>query len=120
MRGHPVAPLGGRELALLKCVSAYPAPAEAMNLRTIPDLAQRFGTVVGLSDHTLGASVAVAAVTLGACIIEKHLTLARADGGPDGSFSLEPGEFRAMVDSIRTAEAALGEIRYGESDAEQE
>ncbi len=111
---------GGRELALLKCVSAYPAPAEAMNLRTIPDLAQRFGTVVGLSDHTLGVSVAVAAVTLGASIIEKHLTLARADGGPDGSFSLEPDEFRAMVEAIRTVEAALGEIRYGESDAEQE
>lgn len=110
---------GGRELALLKCVSAYPAPASDMNLKTIPHLAGAFGVPVGLSDHTLGTAVAVAAVTLGACIVEKHLTLARADGGPDGAFSLEPEEFRGMVEAIRTAEASLGGIRYESGEAEQ-
>ncbi|HLN59695.1 MAG TPA: pseudaminic acid synthase [Thermoanaerobaculia bacterium] len=110
---------GGTELALLKCVSAYPAPAAEMNLRTIPDLASTFGTPVGLSDHTLGIAVAVAAVTLGASIVEKHLTLSRADGGPDSAFSLEPEEFRQMVEAIRTAEASLGEVSYRSSEAEE-
>lgn len=110
---------GGRELALLKCVSAYPAPATEMNLRTIPHLANAFGTPVGLSDHTLGIAVAVAAVTLGASIIEKHLTLSRADGGPDAAFSLEPEEFRQMVEAIRTAEASMGEVRYRSGEAEE-
>lgn len=104
---------GATEIALLKCTSAYPAPPEAMNLRTIPAMAEAFGVPVGLSDHTLGTAVPVAAVTLGACIVEKHFTLRRADGGPDSAFSLEPHEFRQMVDAIRVAERALGEVHYG-------
>lgn len=103
---------GGTQLALLKCTSAYPALPEEMNLRTIPDLAARFGVPVGLSDHTLGIAVPVAAVTLGACIVEKHLTLARSVPGPDSAFSLEPQEFKQMVDAIRTAEKALGRVSY--------
>jgi pseudaminic acid synthase len=84
----------------------------------MPDMAQRFAVPVGLSDHTLGHVVPVAAVALGACIIEKHFTLSRSDPGPDSSFSMEPGEFRSMVDAIRTAESALGEVRYGVSEDE--
>jgi pseudaminic acid synthase len=103
---------GGEEIALLKCTSAYPAPAEEMNLRTIPDLIDRFGSPVGLSDHTMGIAVPVAAVTLGACIIEKHFTLSRDLPGPDSSFSLQPEEFKMMVNAIRTAEKALGDINY--------
>ncbi len=99
-------------LALLKCTSAYPAPPEEMNLRTIPHLAEMFGVPAGLSDHSMGIAVPVAAVVLGASIIEKHLTLDRSEGGPDSAFSLEPREFRAMVDEIRVAEQALGEVRY--------
>jgi N-acetylneuraminate synthase len=83
-----------------------------MNLRTIPHLSESFGVPVGLSDHTLGISVPVAAVVLGACIIEKHFTLRRSDGGPDSAFSLEPGEFKAMVDAVRVAERALGRVNY--------
>jgi pseudaminic acid synthase len=109
---------GAKEIALLKCSSAYPAPAEEMNLRTIPELQRRFGVPVGLSDHTLGIAVPVAAVSLGACMIEKHLTLSRADGGPDAAFSLEPSEFRAMVDAVRTAEKALGGVHFGVSENE--
>ncbi len=109
---------GARQIALLKCSSAYPAPVEEMNLRTIPELERRFCVPVGLSDHTLGIAVPVAAVSLGACIIEKHLTLSRADGGPDSAFSLEPAEFKAMVDAVRTAEKALGEVHFGVSEAE--
>jgi N-acetylneuraminate synthase len=104
---------GGRELALLKCNSAYPAPPEEMNLLTIPNLAKTFGVQVGLSDHTLGIEVPVAAVALGATIIEKHFTLSRAEPGPDSAFSLEPDEFKAMVDSVRVIEKALGKISYG-------
>jgi N-acetylneuraminate synthase len=103
---------GGIQLALLKCTSAYPAPPEEMNLRTIPHLADAFGTPVGLSDHTLGISVPVAAVALGACIIEKHFTLSRSEPGPDSAFSLEPQEFKAMVEAVRTAEKALGRVNY--------
>ena len=110
--------LGCRQLALLHCVSAYPAPPGHMNLRTIPDLARRFGVVAGLSDHTLGAEAAIAAVALGACVIEKHLTLARADGGPDAAFSSEPREFRAMVDGIRVAQSAVGEVHNGATGSE--
>ena len=99
---------GATQIALLKCTSAYPAPPEEANLLTIPELARRFGCPVGLSDHTMGIAVPVAAVALGACIIEKHLCLRRADGGPDGAFSLEPQEFKAMVEAVRTAEKALG------------
>jgi len=100
------------QIALLKCVSAYPTPLEDVNLRTIPNLADTFKTVVGLSDHTLGKSVSIASVALGACMIEKHLTLDRKLGGPDAAFSLEPDEFKAMVKSIREVEKALGEVSY--------
>lgn len=110
--------VGATQIALLKCTSAYPAPAEEMNLRTIPELARRFDVPVGLSDHTMGIAVPVAAVSLGACIIEKHLTLSRAAGGPDSAFSLEPEEFRAMVEGIRTAEKALGSVHFGVSERE--
>jgi N-acetylneuraminate synthase len=89
-----------------------------MNLRTIPDMARKFGVPVGLSDHTLGIAVPVAAVALGACIIEKHFTLSRSILGPDSAFSLEPDEFKTMVDAIRTAEEALGEISYKVSEQE--
>jgi N-acetylneuraminate synthase len=104
---------GAEDIALLKCTSAYPAPPEEMNLRTIPHLAEAFGVPAGLSDHTLGIAVPVAAVALGACIIEKHFTLSRAEPGPDSAFSLEPHEFKAMVEGVRTAERALGTIHYG-------
>jgi N-acetylneuraminate synthase len=109
---------GAKQIALLKCTSAYPAPAEEMNLRTIPELVRRFDVPVGLSDHTMGIAVPVAAVSLGACIIEKHLTLSRAAGGPDSAFSLEPEEFKAMVEGVRTAEKALGSVHFGVSDRE--
>ena len=104
---------GATQIALLKCTSAYPAPPEEANLFTIPELARRFGCPVGLSDHTMGIAVPVAAVALGASIIEKHLCLQRADGGPDGAFSLEPEEFKAMVEAVRTAEKALGSVQFG-------
>jgi N-acetylneuraminate synthase len=110
---------GCLQLALLKCTSAYPSLPDDMHLRTIPHLAEVFAVPVGLSDHTLGLAVPVAAVALGACIIEKHLTLSRSDGGPDGAFSLEPHEFRAMVDSVRVAERALGKISYQVSKNEE-
>lgn len=103
---------GTTELALLKCTSAYPAPPEEANLRTIPHLAQAFNCVAGLSDHTLGSAVAVGAVAVGARIIEKHFTLSRADGGPDSAFSMEPAEFKQMVQDIRTVEKALGMVCY--------
>jgi N-acetylneuraminate synthase len=103
---------GADQLALLKCTSAYPSPPEAMNLRTIPHMAAAFDVPVGLSDHTLGVAVPVAAVSLGACIIEKHFTLSRAVPGPDSSFSLEPHEFRRMVDEVRVAEQSLGAVSY--------
>jgi len=109
---------GASQLALLKCTSAYPARAEEMNLRTIPELARRFSVPVGLSDHTLGVAVPVAAAALGACIIEKHITLSRSDGGPDSAFSLEPHEFKAMIDAVRVAEKALGEVHFGVSEKE--
>ena len=106
---------GTTEIALLKCTSAYPSPADEMNLRTIPELARKFDVPAGLSDHTVGIAVPVAAAALGACIIEKHLTLSRADHGPDSAFSLEPDEFRAMVDAVRFAEKALGVAYFGPS-----
>ncbi len=104
---------GAAEIALLKCTSAYPALPEEMNLRTIPELSQRFGVPVGLSDHSMDVAVPVAAVALGACILEKHLTLSRSEPGPDSAFSLEPHEFKAMVDAVRVAEKALGEVHFG-------
>ena len=106
---------GAEQLALLKCTSAYPASPDEMNLRTIPELANRFGVPVGLSDHTMGIAVPVAAVALGASIIEKHLMLSRSLNGPDSAFSLEPEEFKSMVHAVRTAERALGEVHFGAS-----
>jgi pseudaminic acid synthase len=110
---------GVEQLALLKCTSAYPAPPEEIHLRTIPHLAQAFDVVAGLSDHTLGVAVPIAAVALGACIIEKHFTLDRGVPGPDSAFSLEPHELKTMIEGIRTAEQALGSVRYqiGEREA---
>ena len=109
---------GATELALLKCTSAYPAPMEEMNLKTIPHMSEAFNVPVGLSDHTLGISVPIAAVALGACIVEKHLTLSRKVAGPDSAFSLEPNEFKNMVHSIRNVEKSLGNIHYGLSEGE--
>lgn len=105
-------------LALLKCSSAYPASPAEMNLRTIPHLAEAFGVPVGLSDHTLGTAVPVAAVSLGACIIEKHLALSRSMPGPDAAFSLEPHEFRLMAEAVTTAWQSLGRVDYGMSERE--
>ncbi len=110
---------GATQIALLKCTSAYPAPPEDMNLRTIPHLAEAFQVPVGLSDHTLGIAAPVAAVALGACIVEKHFTLSRDIPGPDSAFSLEPHEFKAMVEAIRTTEKALGQVHYGVSEQEE-
>jgi pseudaminic acid synthase len=106
---------GATQIALLKCTSGYPASPEEMNLRTIPELSRRFDVPVGLSDHTMNVAAPVAAVALGACIIEKHLTLSRSEPGPDSAFSLEPQEFKAMVEAVRVAEKALGEIHFGVS-----
>jgi N-acetylneuraminate synthase len=104
---------GANAVLLLKCTSAYPASPCDMNLRSIPELQTRFNLPVGLSDHTLGIAVPVAAVALGACFIEKHLILSRSDGGPDASFSLEPSEFHAMVHAVRAAQQSLGEVKFG-------
>lgn len=109
---------GGTELALLKCTSAYPSKPQDMNLRTIPHLAATFGVPAGLSDHTLDTTVPIAAAALGACIVEKHFTLSRAVPGPDSAFSLEPSEFRAMVEAMRTVEQALGTVSYAMSKKE--
>jgi N-acetylneuraminate synthase len=109
---------GASEIALLKCTSAYPASPKEANLRTIPHMSVTFDVPVGLSDHTLGIAVPVVAVTLGACIVEKHLTLSRSEPGPDSSFSLEPDEFKDMVEAIRTTERALGTVRYGPREGE--
>jgi len=109
---------GAAGVALLHCVSAYPAPIDEANVRTVPDLARRFGVVTGLSDHTPGSAASVAAVALGACIIEKHFTLARTDGGPDAAFSLEPAEFAALVRDCKAAWSALGSATYDELGSE--
>lgn len=110
---------GASDIALLKCTSAYPAKAEDMNLKTIPHLAESFQVVSGLSDHTLGIAVPVASVALGVSIIEKHFTLSRDNSGPDSAFSLEPHEFKSIVEAIRTAEKALGNINYANTDDEE-
>lgn len=107
---------GNDKIAILKCTSSYPAPLDEINLKTIPDLKENFQTVVGLSDHTLGSDVAIASVALGAKIIEKHFILDRNMEGPDSSFSMEPDEFKQMVDSIRNVEKALGKVSYELSD----
>ncbi|HXQ45093.1 MAG TPA: pseudaminic acid synthase [Caulobacteraceae bacterium] len=110
---------GAEDLILLHCTSGYPTPAREMHLRTMGDLAAAHGVAVGLSDHTLGSAVSVAAVALGATVIEKHFTLARADGGPDAAFSLEPEEFKRLVDDCRTAWEALGDVHYAEVESER-
>jgi pseudaminic acid synthase len=110
---------GCKELAILHCVSGYPAPAADYNLRTIPDMIQRFGLVTGLSDHTLDNTTAIASVALGISIIEKHFTLDRHGGGPDDSFSLEPAEMAALCQNAKTAWQALGQIDYGRKSSEQ-
>lgn len=110
---------GCKELAVLHCVSGYPAPAADYNLRTIPNMMQRFGLVTGLSDHTLDNTTAITSVALGASIIEKHFTLDRSGGGPDDSFSLEPSELKALCCDSKTAWAALGKVDYGRKSSEQ-
>ncbi|QKS82235.1 pseudaminic acid synthase [Pseudomonas bijieensis] len=110
---------GCKELAVLHCVSGYPAPAHDYNLRTIPDMIQRHGLVTGLSDHTLDNTTAITSVALGASIIEKHFTLDRSGGGPDDSFSLEPAELVALCRDSKTAWAALGRVDYGRKSSEQ-
>ncbi len=110
---------GTPEIILLKCTSSYPAPVEEANIRTIPHLAAAFDCKAGLSDHTMGSAVAVAAVASGACMIEKHFTLSRADGGPDSSFSMEPEEFKQMVQDIRIVEKALGTVSYSRTPKEE-
>jgi len=116
---HTAREAGCGQLALLHCVSGYPAPPEDYNLRTIPDLSERFGLVTGLSDHTLDTAVAVASVGLGARVIEKHFTLDRGGGGPDDSFSLEPAEFARLCRDVRTAWQALGKVDYGLKSSER-
>ena len=103
---------GNEDVILLKCTSSYPAPYEDMNIRTIPSMAQTFDCITGLSDHSMGHAVADAAVALGAKVVEKHMTLSRADGGADAAFSMEPAEFKLMVDNIRQIEKALGKVTY--------
>lgn len=110
---------GCKELTILHCVSGYPAPAEDYNLRTIPDMIERFGLVTGLSDHTLDNTTAIASVVLGASIIEKHFTLDRKGGGPDDSFSLEPADLAALCRDSKTAWRALGQVDYGRKSSEQ-
>lgn len=110
---------GCEQLAILHCVSSYPAPAEDYNLRTIPDMIERFGLVTGLSDHTLDNTTAITSVALGANLIEKHFTLDRSGGGPDDSFSLEPAELSALCKDSRTAWQALGSVDYGRKSSEQ-
>lgn len=111
---------GCNELVLLHCISSYPAPVEQSNLKTIPDMAKRYNVVSGLSDHTLGTTVSIASIALGACVIEKHVTLSRGDKGPDSEFSLEPDELEVLCKSTREAWQALGKAGYGLKPAEEE
>ncbi|MBW8015826.1 MAG: pseudaminic acid synthase [Planctomycetes bacterium] len=110
---------GAEEVTLLKCVSSYPAAPEDINLATIPDIQKRFNCPVGLSDHSLGIAAAVTSVALGACVIEKHFILSREVQTPDSFFSIEPGELKQLVEDIRIAEKAIGEIHYGLTDSEK-
>jgi N-acetylneuraminate synthase len=111
---------GAEDIVVLHCVSGYPTPAAESNLRTIPQMAAEFGVQVGLSDHTLGTAVPVAAVASGATVIEKHVTLKRSDGGPDAAFSLEPDELARMVEDCRTAHAALGHAGFERKPSEEQ
>ncbi|EKQ51102.1 MULTISPECIES: pseudaminic acid synthase [unclassified Clostridium] len=104
--------MGNENVALLKCTSSYPAPIEEINLKTIPNMKETFDCIVGLSDHTMGNAVSVGGVAIGAKIVEKHLTLRRSDGGADAKFSMEPEEFKEMVDNIRIVEKAIGKVTY--------
>lgn len=110
---------GNEQVILLKCTSTYPSPYEDMNIKVIPNMAEVFGCLTGLSDHSMGSSVAVASVALGARMVEKHLTLSRADGGPDAAFSMEPAEFKRMAEEIRIVEKALGEVTYKLTDRQE-
>jgi N-acetylneuraminate synthase len=110
---------GCKQLAVLHCVSGYPASAEDYNLRTIPDMMERFGLVIGLSDHTLDNTTAITSVAMGASIIEKHFTLNRSGGGPDDSFSLEPADLAALCQGAKTAWQAIGRVDYGRKSSEQ-
>jgi N-acetylneuraminate synthase len=109
---------GARDIVLLKCTSTYPATPRDTNILTIPHMRELFGTEVGLSDHTMGTGVAVAAVALGATVIEKHFTLSRAEGGVDSAFSLEPQEMAALVTETQRAWEAIGHVSYGPTPAE--
>lgn len=111
--------VGNNQIILLKCTSAYPAPLEEVNLKTIANIKETFNVISGLSDHTLGIEVPIAAVALGAKVVEKHITLSRADGGPDAEFSLEPDELKNMVQSIRNIEKAIGKISYDLTEKQQ-
>jgi len=110
---------GCKELVLLHCISSYPAPIEQSNLRTIQDLASKFDVIPGLSDHTMGTVASVASVALGACLIEKHVTLSREDKGPDSEFSLEPEELKLLCENTKDAWSALGDVGYALKSAEQ-
>lgn len=110
---------GNENVILLKCTSAYPAPYEDINLKTIPSIKEVFDCLAGLSDHTMGSAVAVAGVAVGAKVVEKHLTLHRVDGGPDAAFSMEPEEFKEMVENIRMVEKALGKVTYDLTNKQQ-
>ena len=110
---------GAAQIALLKCTSAYPSPPDEMNLKTITEMVRRYNVPVGLSDHSMSIAVPVAAVALGASIVEKHITLSRSEKGPDSAFSIEPNEFKAMVEAVRIAERALGQIHFGVSAHEE-
>lgn len=110
---------GNEQVILLKCTSTYPAPYEDMNIRVIPHMAETFDCLTGLSDHSMGSAVAVAATALGAKVVEKHLTLSRADGGPDAAFSMEPAEFARMAEEIRIVEKAAGRVTYELTDSQK-
>lgn len=110
---------GCRDLVLLKCTSTYPATPDDTNILTIPDMRKRFGCDIGLSDHTMGIGVSVASIALGACMVEKHFTLRRADGGVDSAFSLEPQELKLLVEEVDRAWRALGQVRYGPTEKEK-
>lgn len=110
---------GNEQVILLKCTSAYPAPYEDINLRLIPNMSETFDCITGISDHTMGTAVSVASIALGAKVVEKHLTFSRAEGGPDAAFSMEPHEFKKMVEEIRTVEKALGCVTYELTDKQK-